>query len=82
MKIVNVCGRIVGVRQMSVSGLYERRVTQKAKMTAMNPGHVLATHYQLLPSGRRYRMAMASTARARRSFISRPIQAVNGHQLV
>ena len=30
---------------MSVSGLYEQQVTRKAKMIAMHPGHILATHY-------------------------------------
>ena len=44
-RIVNVCVRIVGVRQMSVSGLRERQVTRKAKMIVMDPGHILATHY-------------------------------------
>ena len=54
-------------------------------MIVMDPGHILATLDQLLPSGWRYRMPMASTARARRSFIPRSIQAVqavNGQQLV
>ena len=42
-------GRIVGVQQTNTSPLYERRVTQKAKVIAMDPGHTLAVQYQLAP---------------------------------
>ena len=44
-KTVSVCGGggggIVGVRQMSESTLYKRQVRRKAKIIAMDPGHVL-----------------------------------------
>ena len=52
-KVVNVCGKVVGERQEHLSQLYERRVVQKARVIVNDNSHVLAKHYELLPSGRR-----------------------------
>ena len=51
---VNVCGKVVGERQEQLSQLYERRVVQKARVIVDDNSHVLAKHYELLPSGRRF----------------------------
>ena len=51
-KVVNVCGKVVGERQEHSSHLYERRVVRKARMIVDDSSHVLAKHYELLPSGR------------------------------
>ena len=48
---VNVCGKVVGERQEQLSRLYERRVVHKARVIADDNSHVLAKHYELLPSG-------------------------------
>ena len=61
-KVVNVCGKAVGERQEQLSQLYERRVVQKAKVIVDDNSHVLAKHYQLLPSGRRFRVPKSNTA--------------------
>ena len=61
-KVVNVCGKAVGERQEQLSQLYERRVVQKAKVIVDDSSHVLAKHYQLLPSGRRFRVPKSNTA--------------------
>ena len=50
-KVVNVCGKVVGERQQ-LSQLYEWHVVRKAKMIVDDNNHVLAKHYELLPSGR------------------------------
>ena len=48
MRMVKVCGRIVGVQQTNMSALYERRVTQKAKVIAKDSwAQPVAVHYQL-----------------------------------
>ena len=44
----------VGERQEQLSQLYERRVVQKARVIVDDNSHVLAKHYELLPSGRRF----------------------------
>ena len=54
--MVNVCGKVVGERQEHLSQLYERRVVRKATVTVDDNIHVLAKYYQLLPSGRRFRV--------------------------
>jgi len=82
IRIVNVCGRIVGVQQTNVSVLYERRVMRKAMLIARDPGHILASHYQLLPSGRRFQMPLVATARTRRSFVPRSIEIVSREHIL
>ena len=60
-KVVNVCGKAVGERQEQLSQLYERRVVRKARMIVDDNSHVLAKHYELLPSGRRFRVPKSKT---------------------
>ena len=55
-KVVNVCGKVVGERQEQLSRLYERRAVRKARVIADDNSHVLAKNYELLPSGRRFRV--------------------------
>ena len=55
-KVVNVCGKVVGERQEQLSQLYEQSVVRKARMIVEDNSHVLAKHYELLPSGRRFRV--------------------------
>ena len=76
-RVVNVSGRVIGEKQESLSKLYERRVVRKAGAIARDSGHVLAHYYNLLPSGRRYRVQKVSTVRARNSFINRSIEFLN-----
>ena len=54
--VLNVCGKVVGERQEHLSQLYERRVVRKARVIEDDNSHVLAKHYELLPSGRRFRV--------------------------
>ena len=46
--------KVVGERQEQLSQLYERRVVRKAGVTVNDNSHVLAKHYELLPSSRRF----------------------------
>ena len=63
-KVVNVCGKVVGERQEKISQLYERRVVRKARAIVDDNSHVLAKHYELLPSGRRFRVPKSNTMHA------------------
>ena len=54
--MVNVCGKVVGERQEHLNRLYERRVVRKARVIEDDNSHVLAKYYELLPSGRRFRV--------------------------
>ena len=64
-KVVNVCGKVVDERQEQLSQLYERRVVRKARVIVDDNSHVLAKNYELLPSGRRFRVPKSNTMRIR-----------------
>ena len=76
-RVVNVCGKVIGERQESLGVLYDRRVVRKAWMIARDTSHVLAHHYELLPSGRRFRMPKLSTVRSKNSFVPKSINLLN-----
>ena len=75
-RVVNVCSKVVGVRQTSMTELYERRVVRKAERIVNDSGHVLAKHYELLPSGRRYRVPRLKV-RAKKSFVPVSVALLN-----
>ncbi len=74
--VVNVCSKVVGEKEPGLNELYERRVMQKAKEIVTDSSHVLNKHYELLPSGRRYR-TFKLNARAQKSFIPRSVKLLN-----
>ena len=76
-RVVNVCGKIVGVRQEHLTVLYERRVVRKASCIIQDRSHVLAHHFEVLPSGRRYRVPKFHTVRTKNSFIPKSIELLN-----
>ena len=82
MRIVNMCGKVVGDRQMSMSMMYERQAIRKATVIVRDPSHILTGHYQLLPSGRRFETPKVSTARAARSFVPQSIQLINSRGMI
>jgi gmma-aminobutyric acid receptor subunit gamma len=75
-RVVNVCSKIVGVRLTGLNELYERRVLQRGRRIASDESHVLARHYELLKSGRRYRVPKLK-ARAKKSFVPKSILLLN-----
>ena len=60
-KVVNVFGKVVGERQEQLSQLYERCMARKARVIVDDNSYVLAKHYELLPSGRRFRVPKSNT---------------------
>ena len=75
-RVVNVCSKVIGVRQTCLNELYERRVARKGQKIASDISHVLANNFVLLPSGRRY-SACRLKSRAAKSFIPTCIQLLN-----
>ena len=61
--VVNAYGKVVGERQEQVSQLYERRVVWKARVMVDDNSHVLAKHYERLPSGRQFCIPKSNTVR-------------------
>ncbi len=76
-KIVNVCSKIMGVKQVNLTDLYERRVKVKARKIVSESSHTLAKYYEILPSGKRFRCPKQKTLRYKNSFIPRSIQFLN-----
>ena len=70
-KVVNVCGKVVGERQEQLSQLYEGRVVRKAWVIVNDNSHVLAKHYELLPSSRRFRVPKSNTILQSIAFLNR-----------
>ena len=76
-RIVNVCGKVVGERMVSMDKLYECRIVKKALNIQDDTTHALANSYVMLPSGRHFRAQRVSTVRARSSFVSMSIKLLN-----
>ena len=76
-RVVNVSGKVIGKKQLNLNELYERRVAKKARMIVRDSAHILAKYYNLLPSGRRYRVHKVPTVRTRNSFIHKSITLLN-----
>ena len=74
--VVNVCSKVIGVKQPCLNELYERRAARKGQKIASDISHVLAQNFVLLPSGRRYRTCRVKS-RAAKSFIPSAIQLLN-----
>ncbi len=72
-KIVNVASKIAGKQQHSMIKLCEFRVVRKSYAILRDASHPLYGGYELLPSGRRYRVPLLRTARAQRPCISSSI---------
>ena len=69
-KVVNVCGKVVGERQEQLSQLYKRRVVRKALVIVDDNSHVLAKCYEILPSGKRFRVPKSNTVYSAVNIIS------------
>ena len=70
-KVVNVCVKVVGERQEQSCQLHERRVVQKARVIVEDKSHVLAKHYELIPSGRRFRVPKSNETLQSIAFLNR-----------
>ena len=68
-RAVDVCSKVVGERQANSCDLYDCRVVRKARMIESDNSHFLAQHYELIPSGWRFRTPKFRTFRSKNSFI-------------
>ena len=50
-KVMNVCGKVVGRKQETLSQLYECHVVQKTRMIVDDRSHVLSQYCDILASG-------------------------------
>ena len=64
-------------RQEQLSQLYEKRVVRKARVIVDDNSHVLAKHYELLSSGRRFRVPKSNTVNSMSNQIQSAVNMIN-----
>ena len=76
-KVVNVTSKIVGRQLCSPSDLHERRVIEQSMKIIGNISYILASQYQILQSGKHYRVPQFKTVRGKPSFTPTSIKLLN-----
>ena len=76
-RVVNVSGKVIGEKQKSLKELYDARIERKSSVIERDVSHVLAQLFELLPSGRRFRIPKKTTLRRKNSFIPNAILSLN-----
>lgn len=75
--IVTMCSKIVGTDLRTISQIYECRTIRKGQVVLSDATHPLGAEFQLLPSGRRFRLPLCKSNRYRNSFIPAAIKFLN-----
>lgn len=75
-KIVKICSKIIGIKLRDLSSLYEEQVLRKAKCILSQPLHPLFPEFDLLPSGRRFRVPQQDK-RFSKTFVPSAIKELN-----
>ncbi|KAL0171074.1 hypothetical protein M9458_031385, partial [Cirrhinus mrigala] len=76
-RTVRTAERIIGAPLPTLQELYTFRVRKRAQKITLDPSHPCYPHFELLPSGRRYRATNTRTARHKNSFFPRAIYLMN-----
>ncbi len=77
--IVKVASKIIGVTLPDVLTIYHRRVNSKAQDILQCSDHPLHAEFELLPSGRRFRLPKSKSNRLKNSFITQAITQLNSN---
>ena len=77
-RVVKIAGKIIGIKQVPLSLLFETAVRRKARKIVSDPDHPLFHNFDKLPSGRRFRFPRWKKAHFKRSFIPSAISILNG----
>ena len=75
-RIVNLASKIIGKAQKHLSCIYKEVLRKKAVKIANDPSHP-RSEFELLPSGRRYKVPKANRNLFKHSFIPNAIKALN-----
>jgi len=76
-KNVKICSKVTGSALSQINTIYENRVYNKAKSISQDSSHTLAKDFELLPSGRRYRVPKLKKVKTKRSFTPKAIELLN-----
>ena len=77
--IVKVAGKMIGCPQVTLNNMYEKQVVRKANSILDCVNHPLHCLFEVLPSGRRFRVPGFKLNRTRSSFIPSAIRLLNLH---
>ena len=78
-RLVNMAGKIMGMSTPPITpqAIFEQAVLRQARNILSDPSHVLYPEYQILQSGRRYRIPRCRYNRYKNSFVPLSIKTVN-----
>ena len=76
-RVVNISSKITGLKQTSVTALYEKQILRKANKIINDSTHILYNEYVLQPSSRRFRTIISKTNRKRDSFMPMSVRLLN-----
>ena len=76
IRIINNC-RKLGVNTVDILDIYKKCTMKRFKSIRSDPSHPLYDHYQMLPSGRRFRSIKCRTERYSRSYVPSSIRILN-----
>ncbi len=77
LRIINVTSKIIGERQTPLSDLFTVALKRKAFVIVGDSSHPLYRSFQLLPSGRRYKVPLVKRAKYKKTFIPTAIGILN-----
>lgn len=72
--VIKLAGNIIGKQQIPLSDLYIMAVKRKASPITLDIFHPLHDSFQVLPSGRRYKVPLVKKAKYKKSFIPTAIE--------
>ena len=80
-RIVSMAEKVIGCRQVSLSNLYQMAVARKARNIINDSKHPLHSHFEKLPSGRRYRVPIARKNLFKKSFLPTAVTILNSNSI-
>jgi hypothetical protein len=75
--IVNVCSKIIGVRQRDLASFCDQQILRKTSRIFASADHFLKPEFTLLPSGRRFAIPACRGNRRSKSFVPCAIRLLN-----
>ena len=77
-RLVHMAMKVMGKNDyQTLQSIYEQTVFRQAQRIVTEPSHILHLEYELLPSGRRYRVTTCKLNRFKNSFVPTSIKFLN-----
>ena len=80
-RIVNIASKVVGQKQKGLHELYQTVIQKKSRNVIKDSTHPLHCHYEIMPSGRRFRAPAFRRQLYNRSFIPSAIRILTSGKL-